>query len=455
MSHSVATGAPIRKDLGEGLVLRQAAAEDTVAAADFQARVHARADESGEPFRVWTNDLMTGALPGTQPGDFTLVEDTSTGAIVSMLNLIPQTWSYEGARVAVSRVELVSTDPDYRRRGLIRAQMEAVHEISARRGEKLQVISGIPWYYRQFGYEMAVEYGFGYRCPRSGRPAPDTAEVPAYRVRRAESGDIPFVSRLYDQGMARYIVSCVRDEPLWRYELSGRSANSYGLIETCVLESTSGAPVGVLAHARELWNGDLNAILYELEDDASWHEVTPSVVRYLQAAGEEYGTGDEPRAFRDVMLALSTEHPAYEVVEGTLPHWERPRAWYVRVPDLVDFLHHLTPVLERRLAGSDASSHTGELSIGFIDDGVRLSFENGRLARVDRSPKPAGGGSFLDRGSSDALFPGLTFLQMLFGFRSTDELEHAFPDCEIRSEPARVVLDALFPKGPSHIWAIS
>ena len=231
---------PILKDLGEGLILRQATTEDTEAAAEFQA---IRPGESGEPFRVWIRDLMRGALPGFQPGDFTLVEDTSTGAIVSMLNLISQTWSYGGIEVAVGRIELVSTHPDYRRRGLVRAQMGAVHELSARRGEKMQVISGIPWYYRQFGYEMAVEYGFGYACSRSGRPALDDGEKDTYTVRRATYGDIAFVSRLYDKGMRRYLVSCVRDETLWRYELFGRSENTYRRTETCVVEAATGAPV--------------------------------------------------------------------------------------------------------------------------------------------------------------------------------------------------------------------
>ena len=445
---------PILRDLGEGLILRQATVGDTEAAAEFQAQVHARPDESGEPFRVWTRDLMSGALPGFGPGDFTLVEDTDTGAIVSMLNLIAQTWSYGGIEVAVGRIELVSTHPDYRRGGLIRAQMGAVHDLSAARGEQMQVISGIPWYYRQFGYEMAVEYGFGHSCSWSGGPAPtDGAEGP-YRVRRAAEGDIPFVSRVYDKGMSRYLLSCVRDEGLWWYELFGRSEDTYGLTEICVVEAATGAPVGLLAHARELWYGDLMVLLYELEGETSWSEVTPGVVRYLRGTGAEYAARYGSGSFRDVMFALSTEHPVYGVVEDATPHWERPRAWYVRIADIPGFIRHVAPVLEGRLAGSDAAGHTGELSIGFIDYGVDLSFDNGRIARVERRRNPARGDSWLDRGSSDALFPGLTFLQLLFGFRSSEELEYAFPDCEIRSPTARVVLDALFPKSPSHLWAI-
>ena len=114
-------------DLGDGLILRRASAENTEAAAEFQAQVHLP-HTFAESFSIWTRDLMSGALPKFQPGDFTLVEDTSTGAIASMLNLIPQIWSYGGIEIYVGRIELVSTRPDYRRRGLVRAQMDAFFE---------------------------------------------------------------------------------------------------------------------------------------------------------------------------------------------------------------------------------------------------------------------------------------------------------------------------------------
>ena len=84
-----------------------------------------------------------------------------TGQIVSALCLIPQTWTYDRIVFGVGRPELVATDPRYRRRGLVRAQMDVVHEWSRERGHLVQAITGIPWYYRQFGYEMALALAGG------------------------------------------------------------------------------------------------------------------------------------------------------------------------------------------------------------------------------------------------------------------------------------------------------
>jgi len=52
-------------------------------------------------------------------------------------------------------------------------------------------------------------------------------------------------------------------------------------------------------------------------------------------------------------------------------------------------------------------------------------------------------------------FPGLSFLQLLFGFRSLEELEAAFPDCLVRTHEVRALLTALFPKQASDVWALA
>ena len=54
-----------------------------------------------------------------------------------------------------------------------------------------------------------------------------------------------------------------------------------------------------------------------------------------------------------------------------------------------------------------------------------------------------------------AMFPGLSFLQLLFGFRSLEELEAAFPDCFVRTHEVRALLTALFPKQASDVWALA
>jgi len=135
----------ILDELDGGLVLRRATATDAEALASFNAAIHRDPGADNSAFiAAWVRDLTDETHPGCGPGDFTVVEATGSGEIVSSLNLIAQTWTYGGVPFGVGRVELVGTRSDHRRRGLVRRQMTVVHHWSAARGQLVQAITGIP-----------------------------------------------------------------------------------------------------------------------------------------------------------------------------------------------------------------------------------------------------------------------------------------------------------------------
>ncbi|MHB8646769.1 MAG: GNAT family N-acetyltransferase [Thermomicrobiales bacterium] len=435
------------RDLGDGLVLRRATVADTERLADFNAEVHQDLEEPDVGIDVWTRDMMRGDHPTTGAGDFLIVEDTHSGAIVSSLCSIAQRWSYSGIPFTVGRLEMVGTHPDYRRRGLVRAQFEVVHHLGAERGELVQVIGGIPWYYRQFGYEMALELDTG----RFGYPTdvPDIGadETDLYRIRPATAADIPFLARAYEYGMQRGRIACLRDADQWRYDIAGHSATSDMRLDICLIETGEGTPVGFFAHHPRLWNGGIYVAVYELSPGVSWLPVTPTVLRYLKLIGETYAAASG-NPFNTINFGTESEHPIYHVIPSKLRGIHRPYAWYVRVADLAGFLRHIAPALDARLADSILVGHTGELKLNFYRTGLSLQFTEGHLTEVGVWHPSA-----TERGP--AAFPNLTFLQLLFGYKSLDELNQSFPDCMIRTDDARVLLDTLFPKQASNIWPIA
>jgi hypothetical protein len=452
MQSAIPEGLPVLRDLGDGLILRRAIPEDTEALVSFNGKIHG-SEESGEPdVRVgaWTRDLMERPHPTFNVGDFTLVVDTKTGAIVSTLNLISQTWTYGGIPFGVGRPELVGTDPDYRGRGLVRAQFEVVHRWSAERGEQIQAITGIPYYYRLFGYEMGLELGGGRAGFKAHVPQLAEGKEDPYRVRRAEEGDLGFISNLYQQSGERYLMRCLWEEALWRYELLGKSQQNVNRWDLRIIETPEGDPVGYLAHPAHTWGAMMAATSYELIPGLSWGAVTPSVIRYLQATGETYPTEQgKKEEFGSFGFWLGSEHPVYQAIPDKLPRTRRPYAWYVRVPDIAGFIRHIGPFLERRLAASPMVGHSAELKLTFYRSGLRLVFEKGRLVESNNwEPTP-------QLGSGDAAFPALTFLQLLFGYRSLDEIKYAFADCWTANDEATALLNSLFPKQASSVWPIA
>jgi hypothetical protein len=310
----------------------------------------------------------------------------------------------------------------------------------------VQAITGIPFYYRQFGYEMALDLEGRRFGGEAQLPKLKEGETEPYMIRAAQESDLPFIEKLYDQTKARSMIACERTPELFRYELMGRSKNNNCLVN-CVIQDKAGEQIGFFRHPGYNQHGTLAAARYELKPGVSWLQATPSVARYLWAKGQEYAARDglECNLFGFV---LGAAHPAYEAFGNRLPTIRDPYAWYLRIPDLHGFLHHIKPVLEKRLADSIAAGHSCEFLISFYRSGLRIRIDHGQITGIESwKPSPSEEG--------DGAFPDLTFLQLLFGYRSFYELEYTFADCWCTAEDVRILLNILFPKKLSNVYPIA
>lgn len=439
----------IIRDLGDDLILRHGSPEDGEALALFngeQLGEDGLASRDGQGLAAMTRDIFSGrSHVSLTPHDFTIVEETASGRIVSAMCLIQQTWTYEDIEFGMGRPEYVATHPDFRKRGLIRTQFDVIHQWSAERGLMAQGITGIPYFYRQFGYEFALSLGgrrFG-----SVPPKLKEGEAENFVARPAEDKDIPFLMSTYEYGRRRSMISANWPHAHWHNNLYEMSTDNIQRLEFRVVERvTGGKAVGYFAYPAHLVLSGVYAFQFELQPGVSWLEVAPFVARFLWTVGQEYAK-TQGRPCEAFGLYLGGGHPAYEALGRVLPTVREPYAWYLRVPDLIGFLYHIQPVLEKRLAESVASGHSGEYLIGTYPQGFRLVLESGRIRRIEPW-KP----NHADHGNAG--FPALTFLQVLFGYRSFDELKFAFPDCWSDNDQTRVVVNALFPKKFSNVYGI-
>jgi len=437
----------ILRDLGNGLVLRRSTPEDADALAGFNGGIHGENDLDKGRLAAWTRDLLAKPHPTLKPDDFTIVEEASSRRIISSLNLIPQTWSYEGIEFGVGRPELVGTLPEYRGRGLVRVQFEEIHKWSADRGDMVQAITGIPYFYRQFGYEMTLDLAgrrFGHEA---NVPKLKEGEQEPYAIRPATEDDLPFVAEVYARAIRRHALACVRTREIFKYELDGQSEDNLNHYVMLIIEDKVGTPVGYLQHSNYLGMTGLSALWYEIKAGVSWLDVTPGVVRYLWNKGREYAKRDG-KDCSSFGFMLGAKHPVYEALGNGLPSVREPYAYYLRVPDLAGFLNHIRPALEKRLAESIAHGHSREIKISFYRDGLRMVLEKGRITAIEHWMP-----SLKEEG--DIVFPDLTFLQALFGYRSYDELHAAFADCWCDHEEVRVLFNILFSKKLSDVFPLA
>lgn len=447
-------------DVGDGLLLRHARPEDAEAVAALNADVHRANDEAGPDERIasWTRDLLLRPHPTMTPAHTLVVEDTATGDIASTLVLIPQTWTFGGVPFGVGRIELVSTARPYRRRGLVRRQMEEVHRWSAASGDLAQAITGIPWYYRQFGYEMTLHLGGERQIVLPRQPTGPTVvavdsvatadatpdDRPGYNVRPATLADVPALIAIDDHAQRRGLISCVRNAAVWRYHLDTFGQDGIAAWDIRVVTARDGSVVTYLI-AYGTPSGDrLQVVRLETGPSTPWVEIISPILAWAnERAGE---LSRDARTTVDVVsLELGPDHPVYPLLSGRVLRSRRPYAWYVRVPDVPAFLRHVRPVLERHLAASPAAGFTGDVTLSTYREGVTIRLRRGVIEAVEPWPAPDV--------TASARFPDLTFLRLLTGWRDLDELEHAFPDCFVRDEH-RAVIAGLFPRRDSWIWPL-
>ena len=185
-----------RRVLEQGLLLRWSTPEDVERLAALFCHVF-RPQEADPAERYWVRDMMGGRHPHITGHDFALVQDTRTGAIVASAGLFANPVTYEDVPFMLGRAVIVATEVPYRDSGLQRAIFELIHARSAARGHLAQGITGIPYFYRQFGYEYAIDLESTRHVYVAALPPLQAGEEAPYALRPATEQDIPLLLDLY------------------------------------------------------------------------------------------------------------------------------------------------------------------------------------------------------------------------------------------------------------------
>jgi len=374
-----------------------------------------------------------------------MVEEDTAHRVASALISIPQNWTYAGIPLLVGRPEPVGTDEHFRNRGLVRALFEEFHRSSQARGDLLQGITGIPYFYRQFGYEMAVELGGSRSAYEAHVNTAAKVDNEGRGVRPAGRDDIRFIQECYQASAARYLLHSSHNLDWWEIELFKKHPDSLGKPGIFILESAEKQPAGFFIVSSELDEQAVVVRYIEVRKGENWRHYMHLVLESSWAFGQRLTEKFGPPCTR-LCFGLGSQHPAYLAAAEYLPEYRRPYNWYVRVPDLAGLVRRITPVIEKRLSVSPFCGYSGKLKIAFYKSDLHLEFHSGALINVEKSPPSVWH-------AADVCFPDLTFLQLLFGYRSSRELVDLFADCRV-SEKFIPLLDTLFPKQISLILPV-
>jgi predicted N-acetyltransferase YhbS len=407
--------------LADGLVLRTASDEQDVArVAEFNGTIH------GSMVATMTYNLFI-HHPHTQIEDLIFVEDEQ-GRVVSSLCLIPWTWRYEGVDIPAGEMGIVGTLESYRHQGLIRSQVRVFKRRLRERGCLLSHIQGIPYYYRQFGYEYALPLEGGLRLETRHVPEPPGTS-PTFRL--ATLDDLPALMQLYDEAAQGLNIHTARDEATWRYLLTHTDGTE--MERDVRIVENAGERLGYLCLPKHHFGQEL------VVNEASPLGFDAAIVTldHLKRLVKEQG---QP----GIRLNLPPDCMLMRLARSLGAHELDTYAWQIHVPDVLALLRTLTPALERRIAQSPFAEMTRDVRLSLYRETLLLRFVEGELAKVVNL-------GFTN--DAEVSIPPQQFTQLLLGHRTVEELSSVYPD--VRVAPAwRLLIDTLFPKTTAFLSTI-
>lgn len=415
---------PYRRVLSSGLVLKSVAHQE-----DAERLIAFNGLTFGADVGAMTRSLML-HHPASRPDYWIYIEDEATSTIVSSLALLPWEWRYEGVTLKAGEMGIVSTLETYRNKGLVRELIARFKELLRVDGFDISHIQGIPYFYRQFGYEYAIPLEPNWQIEL--RNLPDATDEQPYGIRQAVADDIPALVRLYDEAALTLDISALRNSDEWHY-----------LLDQCAIGSALDSEFWVIANADgqiagywRLSEHGFGVGLRVMEASRFSVSTAESLLAWLKTAAV---TREKPT----VQFKLPDNHDLLRVARWKGAYDPSAYAWQIHLVDVGQLLRKITPVLERRIAASPFAGYSQTVTINLYREAFTLTFDGGKLLSVEAI-------GFSEAGS--IRLPPLLFAPLMLGYRSRAELEAMYPDVSIWGE-SKDLVDVLFPKLDAYLFS--
>ena len=278
---------------------------------------------------------------------------TDGDKVLSTAVVFPGQLRFGDVTMVAGAIEFVATSEEAEGQGLVRRILDDIHVTASTRGEMMQWIVGITYFYRRFGYEYAI--------PVDGMHLFAAAEVPpipdGWSVRAAAHEDIAALARAQESFSRAAEVSITATK--WVWDIYRRSPN----YEVIVAEGPGGPAFGRI---------------YSWDDDRYLTDIvaqsTNAAAALLNAAGDD-GQWD---------VSAMSRPGARRFLEELAPWIPSYDAYYLRVADPVALLEAIRPVLSRRLAASSESRLEGNGLISLYGSSIRFTYDGKRVGPMRR-----------------------------------------------------------------------
>ncbi|MFW9801921.1 MAG: GNAT family N-acetyltransferase [Candidatus Thorarchaeota archaeon] len=368
------------------------------------------------------------------------IRDTDKGIFVSSINAIPSVWGYAGLPLRNLELGFVGTLPEYRKRGLVRALYREFFEKELHRGKyDISTIQGIPYYYRQFGYDFLIPAWRSVFLRTNQVPDVPPEEKPAWMrlsIRPATKSNLDSVISLYDEMISRTLISTVRDKTLW--EIQEQQRREYeNEFTTHVIKRGKEVEGYFRLITRVNEKDPVNGFLDVIESSIQTYDGVRRTLQFLK---------DQCKDKNLNRIALSGAINSNLSQIGLDLGGNMSRGWkhQLRIPDMIRFLKRIRPVLQKRLRGTMFDGLTQEVTINTYRHCYVLDFQGGKIQEIKDL------GIHEDGKNLSFRAPPHDFVRLLLGQYSIEELNQQNIDFLVAGT-VKSLITTLFPKQESFI----
>ena len=368
-------------------------------------------------------------FPGSQKKYWFIAEEAQSKELVSAFTLIPWTLEMEGVQLKVAEMGIVGTREAHRGKGLFSRLSQEFDKVLLEEHFDYAMIQGIPGFYGQFGYHYAVPLENSINLPLHA--VPDLPEDIPYTFRLATLEDIPFLMEQDADYRASYSLATYRDEAKWQYlltdSLKTEMNSEYWIVEGKGSEDKF--------YCRMPFEGfGTGLILSEISESIT----TEALLALFGFAKQKAEERDKPY----IRLNQHDDSIAGRLAVSLGAKPGQPYAWQIKIPDPIQLLRTISPLLEGRLAASSFAGFSGVFRLQFFKSEVDLGWVGGKVAEV----RPAEGKRKYSLRINPEMFPALCL-----GHRTWQEIRHLHPDTSPGPAGSDLLVDTLFPTGRAWI----
>ncbi|MFX0006964.1 MAG: GNAT family N-acetyltransferase [Promethearchaeota archaeon] len=351
------------------------------------------------------------------------IKDDKENKIISLICLSPLEWQIEDNSLPVCEMEFVGTLQEYREKGFIKILNDLYEKLMNQNGYILSVIRGIPYFYRNLGYEYVSSLDERIKIPASKIP---NKKYENLVIRLANSNDVlSFIKSKYDQFQENFYIFNRFDPECFKFKYINEKFDSE--VRSTYIFDEAGVAKNYFSVGMSYDNQNYEIICSFLTEK----EMT-SLLQFIKSIGNYNGNDI-------ITLSISEHSPLFKYLKSLGGEMVSSYGWQVKIPNLINFFTLIRNILEKRIKDSEFKGLTKTIRISNYNDTIVLEFIKGKIENIEIEKE------YPDPKITDLMIPGTLLFKLILGDRAIDEINYIFKDTIVNTS-SKLIIETMFPK---------